>query len=250
MNRLCGNGRFAVVVGASSGIGFEVAELLIADGWTICIAARRRDLLLKLKALCPDRVEVVQLDVTSDSSADALSEILRRHGHIDLFFYLSGIGKQNLSLQSDIEMDTVVTNALGFTRMVGVAYRFMADHGGGHIAAVSSIAGTRGLGASPAYSATKAFQNCYLQALEQQARTRRLNISFTDIRPGFVDTPLLSSSSRYPLMMSSAYAARLMLKAVYRRRHVVVIDWRWRMVVTLWRMIPSWLWRNLRISAG
>ena len=81
---------------------------------------------------------------------------------MDLFFYASGIGKQNRELKEDIELATLQTNGVGFTRMIGEAYRYFASHGGGHIAAITSIAGTKGLGPAPSYSATKAMQNVYL----------------------------------------------------------------------------------------
>jgi len=84
--------------------------------------------------------------------------------------------------------------------MIGCAYRYFANKGGGHIACITSIAGTKGLGPAPAYSATKAMQNTYLQALEQLAACKHHNIHFTDIRPGFVATPLLKDD-KYPLLM-------------------------------------------------
>lgn len=82
----------------------------------------------------------------------------------------------NAALDATKEMGTLLTNGVGFTRMVGEAYRYFAECGGGHIAVISSIAGTKGLGAAPAYSGTKAFQNVYVQALEQQAHMRHLPI--------------------------------------------------------------------------
>ena len=191
----------AIVLGASSGIGMEVAKLLLADGWQIGVASRRTERLMQLKEREPQRVEVQTIDVNSDDAGDLLLSLIAMLGGMDLFFYAPGIGKQNPTLEADIELATVTTNALGFTRMIGIAYRYMATHGGGHIAAITSIAGTMGLGPAPSYSATKAFQNTYIQALEQQARTRRLNIRFTDIRPGFVDTALLSESDSYPMLL-------------------------------------------------
>ena len=56
-------GKKAIIVGASSGIGREVAQLLIADGWLLGIAARREEPLLELKAMAPERVEVQAIDV-------------------------------------------------------------------------------------------------------------------------------------------------------------------------------------------
>ena len=164
---------------------------------------------------------------------------------MDLFFYASGIGKQNRELLPEIEMDTMQTNALGFTRMVGEAYRYFAEQGSGHIAAITSIAGTKGLGPAPSYSATKAMQNVYLQALEQQANARRLDIRFTDIRPGFVDTALLSGDFRYPMMLRPEAVAQSIVRAIRRRRHVWVIDWKYRVLTALWRRIPRCVWRHL-----
>ena len=145
----------AIVIGASSGLGNEVARLLLEQGWTLGVAARRVEALELLRELAPERVQTQAIDVTSDDATAALDELIAKVGGMDLLFYAAGIGKQNMELESDFELNTVTTNGLGFTRMIGAAYRYMATHGGGHIAAISSIAGTKGLGAAPSYSATK-----------------------------------------------------------------------------------------------
>ena len=232
--------RRAIVIGASSGIGREVARLLMADGWTVGVAARREERLRELGAAA-----YRQIDVTDDKAPQQLRELISELGGMDLFFYASGIGKQNRELLPEIEMDTMQTNALGFTRMVGEAYRYFAEQGSGHIAAITSIAGTKGLGPAPSYSATKAMQNVYLQALEQQANARRLAIRFTDIRPGFVDTALLSGDFRYPMMLRPEAVAQSIVRAIRRRRHVWVIDWKYRVLTALWRRIPRCVWRHL-----
>lgn len=237
----------AVVLGASSGIGMEVAKLLLADGWKIGVASRRTDLLMTLKKEAPDRVEVETIDVNSDEAEDLLLSLIAVIGGMDLFFYAPGIGYQNPTLEKELEERTVQTNAMGFTRMVGFAYRYMATHGGGHIAAISSIAGTKGLGAAPSYSATKAFQNTYMQALEQQAHMRGLAIRFTDLRPGFVGTALLGDDPKFPMLLRKEDVAREMIEAIRNKEHIRVIDWRWRIVTAMWRRIPRWIWRNLKI---
>lgn len=238
----------AILIGASSGIGKEVAKLLLADGWHLGIAARRVNKLEEIKALAPDRVEMQAIDVTSDEAPQALGALIEKLGGMNLFFYASGVGSQNMELEPDIELNTVATNCLGFTRMIGAAYRYMTEHGGGNIAAISSIAGTKGLGAAPSYSATKAFQNTYIQSLEQQANMRGLKICFTDLRPGFVATPLLGDDPQYPMLLKPEKVAREMIKAIKHRRHVWVIDWRWRIATALWRRIPRCLWRHLKIQ--
>ena len=237
----------AIIVGASSGIGLEVAKLLLADGWQLGVAARREELLQDLKAVASERVEIMSIDVTKPDAGEKLLALIDRLGRMDLYFHASGIGKQNRTLEEDIELNTMETNAVGFTRMIGTAYRYFAQQGKGHVAAITSIAGTKGLGPSPAYSATKALQATYLQALEQQAHQRGLNIHFTDIRPGFVDTALLSGTFHYPMLMRPETVARDIVNSIYRHRHVRVIDARYRVLTFFWRLIPNWIWRRMRL---
>lgn len=228
-------------------MGQQVAKLFLERGWRLGIAARREERLMELKQLAPDRVEVQSLDVTATDAAMRLRELIYRLGGMDLFFYASGIGKQNRTLTPDIELNTVSTNGMGFTRMIGEAYRYFAEQGRGHIAAITSIAGTKGLGPAPSYSATKAFQQNYLQALEQQANARGLDIRFTDIRPGFVDTDLLKGDFRYPMMLRPENVARQIVHVIDTHRHVKVIDWRYALLTALWRRVPKFIWRKLKL---
>jgi short-subunit dehydrogenase len=236
-----------VIIGASSGMGLEVAKLLLAEGNSLGVAARREDRLQALKQLAPDRVVTATIDVTAEDAASRLRALIDELGGMDLFFYASGIGKQNRELTPDIELNTVNTNGMGFTRMIGEAYRYFAEKGEGHIAAITSIAGTKGLGPAPSYSATKAMQNTYLQALEQQANAHKLKIRFTDIRPGFVDTDLLKGDFHYPMMLKPEKVAGQIVKAIKNKRHIKVIDWRYALMTACWRRIPRPLWRHLKL---
>ena len=232
----------AIVIGASSGIGREVALQLMQQGWALGVAARRADLLESIGAVATE-----QIDVTQDDAAEKLRNLIEKMGGMDLFFYASGIGKQNRDLHEDIELATMQTNALGFTRMIGEAYRYFAERGEGHIAAITSIAGTKGLGPAPAYSATKSMQNTYLQALEQLANARGLRIGFTDIRSGFVDTALLSGDFHYPMMLKPEKVAREIVCAINAKKHIRVIDGRYRLLTACWRMIPNCIWRRIKL---
>lgn len=239
--------RQAIIVGASSGLGKEVAQLLLADGWRIGVMARREEVLLELKAENPTKVEVEACDITQERAPAQLLSLISRFGGIDLYFHASGVGRQNEELDSEIEDGTVNTNVLGFTRMLDAVFRHMAVNQGGHIAVISSVAGTKGLGSAPSYSASKAFQNTYIQALEQLANRRRLGISFTDIRPGFVATPLIEGRN-YPMILDKTRVAKAIVRAVYAKKHVCIIDWRYRLIVFFWRLIPNVLWRRLKLA--
>ena len=239
----------AIVIGASSGMGKEVSQLLLADGWQLGVGARRIEALEELKQTKPEAVVTAAIDVMAEDAPLRLEQLIADNGGMDLFFLASGIGKQNPNLDADIELRTVATNGMGFTRMVDTAFNWFANHGGkGQIAVISSIAGVKGLGMAPSYSATKAFQNTYIEALNQLSNMRKLDISFTDIRPGFVKTDLLNDGKNYPLLMDKKKVAKKIVNAIYNKRSVKIIDWRYRILVFFWRLIPRWLWVRLRIE--
>ena len=236
-----------IIIGATSGIGREVALVYIAQGWTVGAAGRREAELESLRAMAPEQVFTQVLDVTKDDAAEHLQTLINKVGGMDLFLLSSGIGKQNYTLDTEIELATAATNVEGFIRMTNAAYHYFEKRGHGHLAVISSIAGTKGLGAAAAYSATKGFQHMYMDALDQLSRMQKLNISFTDIRPGFVATPLLKSSKSYPMLMEAPIVALDIVDALERKKRVAIIDWRFRLLVGFWRLIPKWIWLRLPV---
>lgn len=237
-----------IIVGASSGIGKQVALNFIADGWKVGVAARREEALKELKLQIPAQVEYEVIDITSADATSRLNALIDKLGGMDIYFHCSGVGHQNTKIDIKVEVDTVRTNALGFTQMSVAAYNYFKDNKKqGQIAVVSSIAGTKGLGVSPSYSATKRYNYIYLDCLEQLSRIQNVNITFTDIRPGFVTTALLDDGQKYPMQMSVEYAAKKIFKAVKRRKRVAVIDWKYSILVSFWKLIPRWLWVRLPI---
>ena len=240
----------AIIIGATSGIGREVAKCLLLDGWRIGIAGRRQSVLEDLQQTAPGQIEIQALDVTAENAVEKLNVLIDKVGGMDLFLLSSGIGSQNLKLNMDVELDTARTNVEGFIRMVDTAFAYFGKNGGGHLAVISSIAGTKGLGVAPAYSATKRFQNTYIDALEQLAHLQNLNICFTDIRPGFVATDLLNDGKHYPMLMKADKVGRYIARALKRKRRIVIIDWRYRILVFFWRMIPRQLWKRLPIKTN
>ena len=238
----------AIIIGATSGIGQEVARLLVRQGWRIGIAGRREEALRSMQQTNPEQIEMQCLDVTEDNAILHLNRLVDRLGGMDLFFLSSGVGYQNRNLEPEIELNTARTNVEGFTRMVDTAFSYFKNNGGGHLAVISSIAGTKGLGVAPAYSATKRFQNTYIDALEQLAHLQKLDIHFTDIRPGFVATDLLNDGKHYPMLMKTDQVGRDIVRALHRKQRVAIIDGRYRILVFFWRMIPRWIWKRLPVK--
>lgn len=235
-----------VIIGATSGIGYEVAKIYCRLGWRVGVAGRRIERLEAFKEQAPEQIEIQQIDVTETEAVEKLHSLIDKLGGMDIFLLSTGIGSQNRTLNSEIELSTVNTNALGFTRMVTAAYNYFKEEGGGHLSVISSIAGTKGLGAAPAYSATKRFQNTYIDALAQLARMEKQPVRFTDIRPGFVKTDLLKND-KYPLLMDPEQVAQKIVKALSQKKRRVIIDWRYAILVFFWKLIPSYIWERLSI---
>ena len=251
-------------MGATSGIGQEVARLLAANGYEVGIAGRREERLVQMAQATPGIVTHRQIDVTKEDAPTELYKLIEELGGMDLYFHSSGIGWENVALDADKELKTVETNGVGFVRMVSAAYNWFAEQRAdeakqraegdeqragdkerkARIACITSIARTRGLGAAPAYSATKRMQAHYLECLSQQAHMRHLNIGITDIRPGFVATDLIAGS-HFPLQLKAEDVARTIVRAIERGSEVVTIDWRYRLLVAAWQLIPRWLWVRL-----
>ena len=237
----------AIIIGATSGIGQEVAKCLLLDGWQIGVAGRRQSALENLQRAAPDQIQIQTLDVTQEDAGEKLNMLIDKVGGMDLFLLSSGIGFQNTNLNMEVELNTAYTNVEGFIRMVDTAFIYFRKSGGGHLAVISSIAGTKGLGVAPAYSATKRFQNTYIDALEQLSYLQKLNIRFTDIRPGFVATPLLKDD-KYPLLMNVSAVAAHIINALNKKKRTVIIDRRYQVLVFFWRLIPKWLWVKLPVK--
>ena len=149
----------AIIVGATSGIGKELTLQLLAKGWELSIAGRRNSPLQEVKTTEPENISKRRIDVRSDEAASDLLALIADLGGMDLYVHCSGIGYQNMELNPGAELHTVATNVDGFVRLVDCAFSYFLGKGGGHLCIISSIAGTKGLGAASAYSASKAFQN-------------------------------------------------------------------------------------------
>ena len=221
-----------VILGATSGIGLEIAKLYIAAGCRSGpqVAAQKPR---STSGSGADRVKIRSIDITAPEAEERLLRLIADLGGCDLLLHCAGIGYNNPQLDAAREIATAETNTVGFTRIMDTAFDYFRRQGGGHLAAISSIAGTKGLGAAAAYSASKRYQNTYLDALAQLSRMQRLDIRITDIRPGFVDTPLLREG-KYPMLMRPEKVAARIVRALEQRKRRIVIDRRYAVLVFFW----------------
>lgn len=242
----------AIIIGATSGIGRETAIRLVKEGWEVGVTGRRKDALMSLQAEFGEKVHFAPMDVTLADSTIVLDTLLDEMGAPDLFFYVSGIGFQNRELDEDIEVRTVQTNCEGMVRLVdhflnyvrSLPEHYSKNHKA-HVAVITSVAGTAGIGSAPAYSATKKMQQTYLSALTQLARMEKIPVQFTDIRPGFVATDILNPDKQYPMLLSKDKGTDYVMKALKRRKRVYTFDWKFRILVLFWKLIPRNIWERM-----
>ena len=235
----------AIVVGASSGIGYQLAILLAQNGYKVGITGRRDQLLLNLQATNPAQFIVSVFDVTDIATVpQQLQQLTDELGGLDLLVLSSGTGKINPELYTTIEQDINALNVAGFTAVADWAFNFFQKQAFGHFAAITSIAGIRGSRQAPAYFASKAYQINYLEGLRQKAKNTKLPIYITDIRPGFVDTAMAAGENLF-WVATVEKAASQIHKAIERKRDVVYITRRWRIIGFLFWILPRFIHKNL-----
>jgi short-subunit dehydrogenase len=242
----------ALLVGASSGMGAALARHLAKEGFDLALVARRLPKLQALAGKVTDehgiRALAFQHDVQDvDAVPGLLGEITRALGGLDLFVYLAGVMFPHDPTAYDTENDllTVRVNLLGAIAWCNpVAQRFAAA-GAGQIVGLASIAGDRGRRAIPAYSASKAGLETYLEALRN--RVSRDGVTVTTIKAGQVSTDMLKAAAVERGPITPEQAAASIWRAIRLRKQVVYIPWRWALVGWVIRQIPSFIFRRLNL---
>ena len=233
----------ALIIGASSGIGKELAKLLLADYGKVVITGRRENLLQEIKATNQEKFVIKVHDVTDlDACEKLFSDLQNEFKTIDLIVYSSGVGDPNYELAWEKELPTLQTNVIAAVKIYGLAYNLFRKQGYGHLVGISSIASIRGNRHVPAYFASKAFQANYLESLWMKGKRSKAEIYVTDIQPGFVDTSLALGTTFW--MASTAKAAKQIFTAIKSKKKKAYITKRWRLVALVLIMVPSsWLFK-------
>lgn len=245
--------RRAWISGASSGIGAVVAEKLAARGIEVILSARRSDRLEELAGRIREaggKARVEPLDVTD---AEATTQALRRLddevGGIDLVIANAGVGKSRWAGKLEWEDCAAILeiNVKGAAASLVALLPRMVERGRGHVVGISSLAGYRGMPASAAYSASKAFLIAFLESL--RIDLRGTGVAVTDVRPGFVRTPMTEPNRFHmPFLMDVDDAAERIVRGILRRRPVVAFPFPLSTLARMAPLLPTGLW--VRLGGG
>lgn len=243
----------ALVVGASSGIGEALARRLATDGARVALVARRESELRRImdeinEAAGEERAIAVAHDVKSvDEAPGLVQEIARRLGGLDLVVYAAGampaVAADEFDTDKDREMLEV--NLLGAMAWLNPVAERMARLGRGTIVGIGSVAGDRGRAPNPGYCTSKAGFHAYLEALRNRLAARGVKV--VTIKPGFVDTAMTRGKEGLFWLISADRAAEIILSKAKRGVVTAYVPARWRLVMTIIRSIPSFIFTRLGI---
>ena len=229
----------AVIFGASSGIGRELARFLVNDGYNVMITGRRVELLKEIQKENSENYIIKQHDINNVDKTLELFELLSNSfDHVDLIIHNAGIAEENFDLEWDKDLPTINTNVIAATRVYQLAYNYFKEQGFGHLVGISSVASIRGNRHVPAYHASKAYQSSYLESLWMKAaRTKKAKISITNIIPGYVKTDIIIGDTFW--MSTVEKATGQIFKAIKNKKRKAYITKRWRIIAVILKILPT-----------
>lgn len=231
-----------IIVGATSGVGKEMALQYAMKGCIIGVTGRRNELLNELKEKFPSQIFTQCFDVRDEKNILHLQQLIDAMNGVDIFIYNAGYGEPSEKLNPEIEKRVYETNVKGFVDLTSFMFNFFVQQGYGHIAATSSIASIKGLSLAPAYSASKAFMSNYMESLHMKAKKLKAKIYITDIQPGFIKTK--EAKNKQFWVASPQKAARQILAAIEAKKWRVYITKRWWLIAQLMKYVPSSLYHR------
>ena len=232
----------AIVFGATSGIGKNLTELLVKDGYKVAITGRRLEKLTEIKNQFPEQILIKQNDIQDVNDVEKIfNEIVTEFKTIDLVVQSSGVAYINPKLEWNKEEQSINTNVLGVTKLYVLAYNLFRKQQFGHLVGISSIASIRGNRSAPVYFASKAYQKAYLESLYIKTKTiKSKKVSITEIRPGFVDTAMALGEDLFWLVPLEK-ATNQIYTAIKKKKRVAYISKRWRLIAWVLKIVPAWL---------
>ena len=236
----------AIIFGATSGIGKELALLLVKDNYKVAITGRRLEKLEEVRKLFPNQILIKQNDIQQINEVEKVfNEIIEEFTTIDIIIQSSGVGIINPKLDWVAENKTIQTNVVGVTKLYGLAYNLFRRQQFGHLVGISSIASLRGNRGAPAYFSSKAYQKAYLESLYFKTKTiKSKKIFITDIRPGFVDTKMALGNG-VSWMVPLKKASKQIYNAIKKKKRVAYISKRWNLIAFALKITPAWLLKKI-----
>ncbi|WP_147322833.1 SDR family NAD(P)-dependent oxidoreductase [Emticicia sp. C21] len=209
------------------------------------MTGRRTALLEEIQNTYPNKkIHIGTIDVTDIHNARMTTQLLAvKNGGFDKIIINAGVGFGKAGFEEEIK--TIDTNVTGFVAIAHWAYNYFKTKGGGHIIGVSSLAALRSSPYAPEYHASKAFVSSYMQGLRLRSVKYKHHITITDIRPGFIDTPMTKQNKGMFWVATPEKAARQIADAIESKKNVAYITKRYFLLAILIKLFPEWLYAKI-----
>ena len=231
----------AIIIGATSGIGKALTQVLLEKDYIVGATGRRIELLTELKKEYSDKLFIQKMDVTQvDDAIKSFNELVEQMKGVDVVVISSGIGYVNPDLDLQKELETVAVNVTGFVAMANASYKYFEQQKSGHLVGISSIASLIPNSYAPAYSASKAFEINYLNSLRAKTYKSGLPITITEILPGFVDTSMINKDEAFWVATPQETAEQI-YDAIESKKTRAYITRRWAIIAWLLKIMPNFI---------
>lgn len=240
-------GKYAIVIGASSGIGRGLALKLSKEGYIVGAVARRIELLETLQQEAKNTMFIKQVDIAQHAdAAEKIQELIEdMGGFIDVAIINAAvwpeIGSGNRLLWEQQE-PSIDVNVKGCARLMTLFAHQFLDQQEGHLVTISSVDALRGSAIAPIYAATKAFLSTYAESLRNYFTQNKLPVTVTDVLPGYVQTPESElGSTAYWVVPCNKAVNQIFKEAVVEKRKCIYVSHRWKIIALLLLWTPDWL---------
>lgn len=235
----------AIIIGATSGIGRSLAIELSERGYKVGLTGRRVEMLESLQAELVGDSAIRRMDITNlTASKEGLKELLAEFGHADVLVLNAGVASYKRDFNWEDEERIIDTNVKGFCGLLNTYWHHCVDaNKAGHIVGISSVASHIPNGGSSAYNASKAFISNYMTGLQIKAKRAKVPIKITDIKPGFVQTPMTEKIRGMFWVSTPEKSARQMADAIDKKKPNVYVTKRWRIAGIIAHWLPNAFFR-------
>jgi decaprenylphospho-beta-D-erythro-pentofuranosid-2-ulose 2-reductase len=245
------NWKHAIVVGASGGIGEQLVRKLTARGCKVALVGRREDKLrhisTEINGASLNLAHPFAIDITDFASAEEhFDRIVRELGGLDIIIFAAGVMPKITPTEYDIDKDKLIvdTNLISAIAWLNPAAKRFERAKSGTIVGIGSPSGDRGRRGNPAYGASKAGLECYLESLRN--RLSQHNVNVVTVKPGPVATEMTKDLGKQPFMVSADYAAEKILHSATKFGKTVYIPWIWWLIMKVVKSIPSFIFRKMK----
>ncbi len=241
-----------VIFGGTSAIAMESAKIWAGQGANICLVARSSDKLSVVAADLKSRGAREVITITADlsdiaSHPNLMRSIESQFNDFDTVLIAYGtLGDQKMCQQDFInaaqEINTNFTSAVSILTFIS---NYFEKRGAGSIGVITSVAGDRGRKSNYIYGTAKGALSIYLQGLRN--RFGKTNISVTDIKPGFTDTPMTANFKKGPLFVGPGVVGKGIVSALAKKRDTAYLPCFWRYIMLIIKHIPEFIFKKMSL---